>query len=52
MVNKNIFNNGIGKHRFMRRWDWRIYSASVVIKVTYFKLFYDDGDGRFAGDEG
>jgi hypothetical protein len=27
-------------------------SASVVIKVTYFKPFCDDGDGRFASDEG
>ncbi len=27
-------------------------SASVMIKVTYFKPLCDDGDGKFAGDEG
>jgi hypothetical protein len=48
----NNIQQWVGKHRFMRWWDCASNSASVVIKVTYFKPFYDDGNSRFVGDEG
>jgi hypothetical protein len=42
LVNIGLSGSGIGTFN----------SASVMIKVTNFKCFCDDGDGRFASDEG
>ncbi len=42
LVNIGLWGGGIGASN----------NAGVMIKVTYFKPFCDDGDGRFVGDEG
>ncbi len=41
LVNIGLWGGGIGA----------FHNASLMIKVTYFKPFYDDGYGRFVSDE-